>query len=562
MVALGASRTTVSLAIPLALAGALGLGVRTAGVGPGPAPVPTSAAIDPALARVATGSVRIVVQGPPGGPQAAARAVTRLGGTVTRALEVVDGVAARMPVRALPALARMPGVRRIALDRLVRVAEGGASSSPDSVYRRVVRADDVSSAGYRGTGVTVAVVDTGIADVPDLAGRIVPVRMGPVGGLLGGTSPCQNFSGEPGCADSYGHGTFVAGIIAGNGASSDGARAGVAPDARLLSVKIAGRSGAADVSTLLAAIQWVVSYRETYGIRVLNLSLGTDGTQTYRTDPLNYAVEKAWAAGIVVVASASNAGPARGTIAKPGDDPWVITVGATDDRGTPGLGDDELPNFSARGPTAADGLAKPDVVAPGAHVVSLRAPGSEIDLRFPSTVDGAYRKGSGTSFSTAVVSGIVALMLQRNPSWTPDRVKFALTATARPAAADDRMAVGAGVVDASAATFAAPPGTANAGLDRSSGLGSLDASRGRVRVQADDVPRTLVSGLLTLQLLLWDPVVYTGVGWNALTWQTSQWTGSRWYGSQWYGSQWYGEQGRAGWYGSQWYGSQWYGAWE
>src|SRR5207245_1877202 len=128
-----------------------------------------------------------------------------------------------------------------------------------------------------------------------------------------------------------------------------------------------------------AAIQWVVSFKDRYGIKVLNLSLGTDSTQTYRTDPLNYAVERAWDSGIVVVVSASNRGPGPATISKPGDDPLVITVGAVDDRGTPGLGDDELPNFSSHGPTAADGLAKPDLVAPGGHIVSLRAPGSAID---------------------------------------------------------------------------------------------------------------------------------------------------------------------------------------
>jgi serine protease AprX len=522
--------------------------------------------VDPALAGIRQGSVPIIVQKQPGA-SGVEGSISRLGGSVTRDLSIVNGFAAVVPAASLADLSRVTGVRVISLDRTVRVAEGPGGSA-NSVYRKVVRADDVNQAGYKGQGMTVAVVDTGIADVPDLAGRIVQVETG----LLGDSSPCQNFSGEPGCEDSYGHGTFIAGIIAGNGASSGGKWKGVAPQAKVLSVKIAGRSGSADVSTLLAAIQWVVSYKNTYDIKVLNLSLGTTGTQSYTTDPLNYAVQEAWEKGIVVVVSASNAGPEPGTITKPGDDPWVITVGATDDRGTPGLGDDELPNFSARGPTAADGMAKPDLAAPGGHIVSLRAPGSEIDEQFPNYIDGAYRKGSGTSMSTAVVSGTVALMLQRNPSWSPNRVKFALTATARDAASDDVMAVGAGVADAHSATFSAPAGTANAGLDRSSGMGSLDASRGTVRVQADDVPPTLISGLLTAQLLLWDPILYIGVGWNALTWQGSQWYGSQWYGSQWYGSQWYGSQwygsqwygelNGSQWYGSQWYGSQWYGAWE
>src|SRR4029077_7912703 len=141
--------------------------------------------------------------------------------------------------------------------------------------------------------------------------------------------------------------------------------------------------------------------------------------------------------GIAVVVAASNRGPGPGTISKPGDDPLVITVGAVDDMGTPGLGDDQLPNFSSHGPTAADGLAKPDLGAPGGHLVSLRAPGSAIDTQFPTYVDGAYRRGSGTSMATGVVSGSVALMLQANPGMTPNRVKFALTSTARPAASND-----------------------------------------------------------------------------------------------------------------------------
>jgi serine protease AprX len=383
----------------------------------------------------------------------------------------------------------------------------------------------------------VAVIDTGITEVADLEGRIVAVNNG---GAFGGTSPCKNFSGEPTCEDSYGHGTFIAGIIAGNGAASAGKWKGIAPQAKLLSVKIAGETGAADVSTLLAALQWVVSYRDTYDIKVLNLSLGTTGTQSYRTDPLNYAVQEAWEAGIVVVVSASNLGPEPGTISKPGDDPWVITVAATDDRGTVGLGDDQLPNFSSRGPTAADGMPKPDVAAPGGHIISLRAPGSRIDTLFPNYVDGAYRKGSGTSMAAAVASGTAALMMQKNPTWTPDRVKYAMAATTRPAASDDPMAVGSGVVDAHAATFSAPAGTANGGLDRSSGLGSLDASRGTVQVQADDAPQTVVSGLLTLQLLLYNPIEYAGLPWTPLTWQLSQWYGASWYGASWYGASWYG----------------------
>jgi len=499
-------------------------------------------------------------------------AVQRLGGRVTRALPIVAGFAATLPGgRALADLAGVPGVRVVTPDREVHVQGMATGGQIRSVYPKVVRADDAWRNGVTGQGITVAVVDTGIAAVPDLAGRIVQVTQG-----LGPPQPCKNLSGELDCDDAYGHGTFVAGVIAGNGASSGGRWKGAAPAARVLSVKIAGANGAADVSNVLAAIQWVVSFKDDYGIRVLNLSLGTDSTQTYRTDPFNYAVERAWDAGIAVVVAASNQGPDPGTIAKPGDDPWVITVGATDDRGTRTLGDDLLPDFTGRGATAADGLPKPDVVAPGAHIISLRAPGSTVDTTYPWYVDGSYRRGSGTSMATGVVSGAVALLLQANPAATPNRVKYALTATAREAASDDPLAVGAGVVDAYRASFSAPPGEANQGLDRSNGMGGIGGSRGSVQTQAEDPPLTVLGSVfgvtLTAQLLLWNPGVYVNANWRPADWYLSTWAlfrfyrlgwyESDWPGNKWHGSSWYGQQDESETYGSTLPGSAWYGAWE
>ena len=532
------------------------------------APSGVLATVDAQLRTAASGSVHIIVQNVAGAGRAAEQAIARAGGTVTRSLPIINGIAATVPAKAIDRLAAVAGVRAISLDRPVTVQGGGGSTSANSVYPQVVRADSAWQAGVTGAGVTVALVDTGIANVGDLAGRVLPVT----DDITGATSACENLSGESGCNDSYGHGTFIAGIIAGSGAASNGAFKGAAPGANLVSVKVAGRDGASDVSNVIAAIQWVVSFKDKYNIKVLNLSLGTDGTQTYRTDPLNYAVEKAWDSGIVVVVAASNRGPNAGTISKPGDDPWVITVGAIDDQGTPGLGDDQLPNFSSRGPTAADGLAKPDVVAPGGHLVSLRAPGSAIDTLFPTYINTWYRKGSGTSMATGVVSGSVALMLQANPTMVPDRVKFALTSTARSDASSDPMAVGAGVIDAYNAAFAAPAGTANHGLSRSNGLGLLELSRGSVRVQVSGIFPTVLGGLLTAQLLLWNPLVFTGSSWTGSSWYGSSWYGSSWYGSSWYGSSWYGsswygsswygQPGGSSWYGSSWYGSSWYGAWE
>jgi serine protease AprX len=516
--------------------------------------------------------LRVIVQKHSAADPSPELAVRRLGGQVTRALPIVAGFAATVPEAVVGELARLPGVRAVTPDGRVRVqAAAPGSSTIRSVYPKVVRADAAWKRGVTGRGVTVAVLDTGVAPtLPDLAGRLVQVT----DDLTGRAAPCKNLSGELDCNDRYGHGTFIAGLVAGNGASSGGRWKGVAPEASILSVKAAGADGSADVSNILAAIQWVVSFKERYNIRVLNLSLGTDSTQDWRVDPFNYAVERAWAAGMTVVVAASNNGPAPKTITKPADDPWVVTVGATDDRGTAALDDDQLPDFSGRGPTA-HGVAKPDVAAPGAHVISLRAPGSTIDTRFPYYVDGSYRRGSGTSMATGVVSGVVALMVQAQPNLTPDRVKHALVATARDAASGDPMAVGAGVADANAAAFSAPAGVANQGLARSNGQGSLAASRGSVQVQLDNplgsVLGPVLGATLTAQLLLWNPGGYTGLPWVPSNWYVSTWEVNRWYRVTWYGNDWPGRK----WAGSSWYGqgqeesygsplpgSAWYGAWE
>jgi serine protease AprX len=395
--------------------------------------------------------------------------------------------------------------------------------------------------------VAVALVDTGIAKVGDLSGR---VRNG----------VDLTDEGDP-YLDSFGHGTFVAGILAGDGHASDGANTGVAPGADLIPVKIAGRSGASDVSHILAAIQWVVSFRDKYGIRVLNLSLGTDSTQPYLRSPLNYAVERAWDAGIVVVASASNSGPAAGTVAKPGDDPLVITVGAVDDQASVTRDDDVMAGFSGVGPTAADGLDKPDLVAPGRSVLGLRAPGSAVDDANPnSRVGSDYFKGSGTSFSAAVVSGAAALLLSKEPGLTPDQVKHRLTSTAAPGPVGQLNVDGAGSLDAYSAATAGTLTAANQGIARSRGQGALKLDRGSLDVAiGDGTGQERLSGERTAQKKAWNAAEYRGSSWNSSRWYASQWAGSRWYSTRWYGTDFAGSR----WYSTRWYGSRWYAtAWE
>ena len=498
--------------------------------------------------------IPVIVQG--SSPAAVRAAVAAHHGKVTQDLWIVNGVAADVPAGELAALAAEPGVTHVSEDGAVQVQDAITPSplhAASAVYPKAVGADRLWAQGVDGEGVTVAVVDTGIAKVADLSGRVI-------GGVdfSGGNDPYK---------DEFGHGTFVAGLIAGNGASSGGQYKGVAPKAKLVSIKIAGADGASDVSHVLAAMQWAVSYQDDYGIRVLNLSLGTDSTQSYFLSPLNAAVERAWDSGIVVTVSSSNNGPGAGTVTKPGDDPLVITVGASDDKGTPGQGDDVMAGFSGQGPTAADGLQKPDLVAPGRSVISLRAPGSAIDAAYPSSrVGSAYFKGSGTSFSTGVTSGAAALLLEREPGLTPDQVKARLLGSAGVGPAGDPNIDGQGELDAYAAAHAGTYDSANAGVVRSLGTGSISLDRGSLQVQIQTglisdllgllltpIYQVLFGTQLTAQNLVFDSLEFLSTDWSGTRWYDSQWGGTRWYGTRWYGTRWYESE----WYGTRWYGIAW-----
>jgi serine protease AprX len=484
----------------------------------------------------------------------AERVVEAIGGTVTHELPIVGGFAASVPSRAVGFLSSLRGLvtEVVPAGRVTFAGSYGQGSGVASaVYPQVVGADQAWRAGYTGGHVGVAVIDTGINATGDLAGKVVH---------------SEDFSGEGDGVDRFGHGTFIAGLIAGSGAASGGDVKGVAPDADLISLKIAGRDGSADITHVMAALQWAVSFKDVYNIRVVNLSLGTDSTQDYRLDPLDAAVERAWRAGLVVVVSSGNNGPGSRTINKPADDPFVITVGAAKDNTTPGIGDDSVPAFSGAGPTGANGLAKPDLVAPGTSVVSTRAVDSSVDRGFPSSrIGDAYFKGSGTSFATAITSAAAALVLERTPSLTPNQVKSRLMSTAGTGPVTDRYKVGAGWLDAYAATMSDSTASANQGVTWSTGAGSLQASRGSLQdnIQTGTTTNllgitvpvfTCVTGLLTAQNTLFDPLTYFTGSWTTSSWYTSSWYTSSWYTSSWYTSSWY----TSSWYTSSWYTSSWY----
>jgi len=312
--------------------------------------------------------------------------------------------------------------------------------------------------GYDGSGVGVAVIDSGITPWhDDLAGDGVSQRVDRFVDFVAGRAASY---------DDYGHGTHVAGIIAGNGFDSGGARAGVAPNARLIVLKVLDGAGTGRISDVIAALDYVAANKDALNIRVVNLSVATGVYESYFLDPLTVAAERVVSSGVVVVAAAGNLGRDRngramyGGITAPGNAPWVLTVGASSHMGTIDRSDDTIAPFSSRGPTAIDRAAKPDLVAPGVGIESLSAPGSAFYTKqsswlLPGTASSTtffpYLSQSGTSMSAPVVSGVVALMLQANPSLTPGDVKAILLSTSRMDSRYDAMTQGAGFVDAKAA---------------------------------------------------------------------------------------------------------------
>jgi serine protease AprX len=460
--------------------------------------------------------------------------VWAVGGRVTRPLPLIGGFAADVPADSLSTLGRGDSIRGLYIDADIQMAGVGTEAyddiEPNLAWRRSIRLSQVPL-GIDGTGVTVAMIDTGVAQVEDLGARVVArVDFTPGG------------AGD----DAYGHGTHLAGVIAGDGSASDGKWRGVAPGAKIVSVKVAGPDGSTDVSVVIAALQWVVTHRAQYGIKVLNLSFGTDSLQPYAIDPLNAAVERAWAAGITVVVSSGNRGP--GTINKPGDDPFVITVGAVDVHQTSDRRDDEVASFSSSGVTQ-DGFAKPDLVAPGTSIVATRDAGSTIDgLHQDAIVDGDYFKGTGTSQAGAVVSGVAALLYQANPSLHPSAVKSILMgSTLR--ASQYRSGGGAGMVDAAAALQGIGSGDwANVGLIRSLGAGSLEGSRGRFHVYADlnhDGQPDLVTGEQDVLGAPWDSNSWSSTSWSSTSWSSTSWSSliaenSGWSSNSWSSDSWSG----------------------
>ncbi|HEU0132611.1 MAG TPA: S8 family serine peptidase [Mycobacteriales bacterium] len=474
---------------------------------------------------------QVVVVSPSGSVADAAGVVTRAGGRVVARLPLAGAVVARVR-------GTLPPPVVVAEDRTLRVAGLTADATGASTVRSTL---GLAATGTEGAGVTVALVDTGVADVADLP----RVEHADVTGTGGG--------------DAYGHGTFMAGLIAGNGASSGGRYTGIAPGARLLDVKVADGTGATTLSTVLRGLEVVAARPD---VKVLNLSLSSGSPLPWQLDPLTRALDALWRRGVTVVVPSGNDGPDARTIASPGVDPTLLTVAAVDENGTADRSDDTVPGWSSRGPAPQD-VAKPDLAAPGAHVVSLRAPGSAVDAANPDArVENAYFRGSGTSMATAVTSGAVAALLSARGWLAPDAVKNAVTTSTYDApglASYD--AAGTGGLDLAAAYDAKVRHARLVRAGRAGGDQELAfAELARAWAAGDYDAAARAWALLDPQARAWAARAWAAFVWQrANSWSTSEWMGRAWAARAWAADdEWLGRAWAArAWADTDWAGRAW-----
>jgi serine protease AprX len=430
--------------------------------------------------------------------------------------------------------------------------DDNANTPPASLalVNDAIGADELHARGIDGDNVGVALIDSGIAPVGNLATANAT------------NAPDLSFESQASdyrYLDTYGHGTHMAGIIT-----------SVAPGAHLVSLKVATRDGAVDVTQVIAAIDWVVAHRSDPGmnIRVLNLAFGTDGVQGYQSDPLTHAVESAWRNGITVVVAGGNEGSERPALTNPATDPYVIAVGAADLKNTAGVSDDTVAPFSSRGSS----LRSVDVVAPGVSIASLRTPGSTIDDAHPTARVGEdHFRGSGTSQAAAVTSGGAALLLQQRPNLTPDQLKSLLRSTASTLRDTSARAQGRGRINVVAASNAPVP-IAQQAWSASRGTGLLEAARGSSHVSLDavelvgeqDIMGTPWAGSAWATSATagtaWDGNFWRGVEWTGACWCGQSWTAETWEGKNWTGKNWTGKNWTSDvWAGKNWTGKNWTG---
>jgi serine protease AprX len=456
--------------------------------------------------------------------------VESLGGNVTRDLSIINAFSAKVPAGALPELAEAHGVRWVSLDAPVLTTAKGGNGKPTpeptpeptpppppddggsggglgetyyQVFLDTMNVRDVWNMGLDGDGIGVAVIDSGIDKADDFAENTKGKNSSRVIRQMS-VSPNSHTVN-----DVYGHGTHVAGIIGGNGRLSGGAVLGLAPKVDLFSIKISDETGMAFESDTVWAMQWVLNNKDYFNIRVVNLSIRSAVPQSYHTSPLDAAAEILWFNGLVVVASAGNEGPNAVDYA-PANDPFIITVGATDEQQTADPSDDFIAEYSAYGVTM-DGFVKPDIVAPGQDIVSVLSSNSNWDVEYPErrAVTSDYFRLSGTSMSAPMVVGATVLLLEDEPELTPDQVKHRLISTGRTIDGSAGDTNTYPYLDVYAAVTGNTAESANTGIAASQLLWTGD------------------------EPVMWDSVNWNSVNWNSVNWNSVNWNSVNWNSVNW-----------------------------
>jgi serine protease AprX len=439
--------------------------------------------------------------------------VERLGGTIAQRFTIINAFSAELSASAIQELAANPAVRWISPNAAMQTsvcADCVDTSKLANNYIRAIRADQVwNKAPYiQGQGIGVAVLDSGVNYQDDLYS------------VMGQNRVVASVNFQPGynasTFDGYGHGSHVAGVVGGNGRRLNGKYIGVAPKSNIINVKVCDdlKNGLCTAESVVKGLQWVLENKATYNIRVVNISLNSSVAESYHVSPIDAAVEVLWFNGIVVVASAGNQG--QSNLYAPANDPFAIVVGAVDDVGTAGLGDDKLASFSSYGSTS-DGFARPDLVAPGKNVVSLMGnSGMGLAADHASNIqDGTYFRMSGTSVAAPMVSGAVALLLQDEPTLTPDQVKYRLMATANKNwPGYNQSQSGAGYLDVYAAVTGTTTQSANTGT-----LPSQLLSTGSAPISWGSIGWNSIG---------WNSIGWNSIGWNSIGWNSIGWNSDYW----------------------------------
>ena len=490
-------------------------------------------------------SFDVIVQGQPGGKATGllAKLLVDTDGDAVRPADVkqqftsIDGLQATLTGKQIMHLARAGLVSSI----MANEATAASGSSLPNYNTQLWTYSTGAAVDWTNAALpklpTIAIVDSGIdtSKTGDFGSRII--------GSFNFVTPGGTVPNSPG--DGYGHGTFVAGIAAGSAAGY----AGVAPKANILSLDVMNDQGMASVADVLKACDWLLANRVAYNIKVANFSLHAVNRASVMFDPLDQAVEKLWLSGIFVVAASGNYaqnGQASGVPYAPGNDPFVMTVGAADIGSTVATTDDTVAPWSAWGYTP-DGFAKPDMAGPGRYIVGPVPANGVLPLSRPGDVVApGYMQLSGTSFSAPMVAGAAAMLLDKNPAWTPDQLKGALMMTASPVPSAPAGSLGVGELNVPAArklnVNAALPNP-NAGLDQyittaTDGTRVFDAAAWESAAKANSV---------------WDAAAWSDAAWSSAAWSSAAWSSAAWSDAAWASAAW----GTAAWSDAAWSDAAW-----